>query len=116
MRDDTALADYYRTADIYLHAARVESFGNVLLEARACGTPIVATAVGGIPEQVPEGTGILTPAGDPRAFADGIAALLQRDDLRASIAEAGLRHVLDHFTLAQQAERFLGWYEEILRG
>ena len=82
------LADYYRAADVYLHAVRVESFGNVLLEARACGTPVVASAVGGIPEQVPEGTGILVAQGDPRALASETGALLADAQLRGRIAEA----------------------------
>jgi glycosyltransferase involved in cell wall biosynthesis len=51
-KEPSALAQYYRAADIYVHAARIESFGNVLLEARACGIPVVAMAVGGIPEHM----------------------------------------------------------------
>ncbi len=50
---DTALvARYYQAADLYLHAARADTFPTTVLEALACGTPVVATAVGGIPEQV----------------------------------------------------------------
>ena len=108
------LATYYRAADIYLHAARVESFGNVLLEARACGTTIVATAIGGIPEQVAEGTGVLTKPNDAPGFAAAIARLLDNDALRESVANNGRRHVQEHFTLMLQARRFLAWYDEIL--
>lgn len=113
--DSARLAGYYRAADVYLHAARVESFGNVLLEARACGTAIVATATGGIPEQVPEGTGLLVRPGDPAAFAQAVATLLRDDALRTTIAGNGLRHVLQSFTLDLQAQRFLSWYQEIVR-
>jgi glycosyltransferase involved in cell wall biosynthesis len=112
--DPARLADYYRAADVYLHAARVESFGNVLLEARACGTPIVTTATGGIPEQVPEGTGMLVPQGDARAFAAAIEKLLSDESLREQIAANGERHVREHYTLRLQAERFIDWYREIL--
>lgn len=125
------LAEYYRAADLYLHAARVESFGNVLLEARACGTAIVATAVGGIPEQVralacdwapkslpqhdaDHATGVLVPERDPRAFAGAVTMLLRDPALRATIAANGKSHVHDDFTLALQAERFVEWYREIL--
>ena len=52
MSNQADLADYYRAADIYLHGALVESFGNTLLEAKACGTAIVSSGVGGIPEHV----------------------------------------------------------------
>jgi glycosyltransferase involved in cell wall biosynthesis len=113
-RDPTRLADYYRVANVYLHAARVESFGNVLLEARACGTPIVTTATGGIPEQVPEGTGMLVPQGDAVAFAAAIDRLLHDRDLREQLAANGLRHVQENFTLQLQAQRFIEWYREIL--
>jgi len=112
--DMSRLADYYRAADIYLHAARVESFGNVLLEARACGTPIVTTATGGIPEQVPEGTGMLVPQGDAPAFAAAIEKLLSDENLRKNIATNGERHVREHYTLHLQAERFIEWYREML--
>ena len=86
----------------------------MLLEARACGTAIVATAIGGIPEQVAEGTGVLTEPGNPTAFADAIARLLENDTLREAVANDGLRHVQENFTLMLQARRFLAWYDEIL--
>lgn len=129
-QDGVRLADFYRAATLYLHAARVESFGNVLLEARACGTPVVATSIGGIPEQVralgaawmPSGvkshdeahaTGALVPPGDPVAFAAAVAALLDDGALRNRLAENGKAQVDAEYTLRLQARRFLGWYEEI---
>lgn len=113
--DSARLADYYRAADVYLHAAHVESFGNVLLEARACGTPVVASAVGGIPEQIRDGaTGLLVRPGDPSAFAAAVETLLRDDALRAALAANGLQQVTTEFTLDVQAERFLQWYREIL--
>ena len=113
--DSERLASLYRAADVYLHAAHVESFGNVLLEARACGTPIVASAVGGIPEHVRNGsTGLLVPPGDPDAFAAALERLLTDETLRSTLAENGLRQVTTELTLDLQAERFLEWYREIL--
>ena len=50
--DPAAVAKYYQAADIYLHAARADSFPTTVLEALVCGTPVIATAIGGIPEQI----------------------------------------------------------------
>ena len=113
--DSQVLATYYRSADLYLHAARVESFGNVLLEARASGTAIVTTNTGGIPEQVAPGTGMLVESGDSAAFAQAVETLLLDDAMRTAIAASGLQHVRRSFTLDLQAERFLSWYEELAR-
>lgn len=113
--DSAALAGYYRAADIYLHAARVESFGNVLIEARACGTPVVSTATGGIPEQIRDGeTGLLVPPADPHALAAAVTRLLDDEPLRARLVANGLQQVQSEFTVDVQAQRFLDWYSEIL--
>ena len=64
------VARFYQAADLYLHGARIDTFPNAVLEALACGTPVVATAVGGIPEQIAEGrTGFLVAQGDSPAMA-----------------------------------------------
>ena len=113
--DSARLAEHYRASDAYLHAAHVESFGNVLLEARACGTPVIATAVGGIPEHVRDGdTGLLVPPGDGPAFAAAIERLMSNDELRSQIAGNGVRQVTTELTVDVQADRFLAWYREIL--
>lgn len=51
-KDPNVVAHYYQAADVYVHAARADTFPNTVLEALACGTPVVASAVGGILEQV----------------------------------------------------------------
>jgi glycosyltransferase involved in cell wall biosynthesis len=112
--DPCILAQYYRAADLFVHAAHVESFGNVLLEARACGTAIVTTATGAIPEHVGAEDGRLVPVGDSQALAEAIATLLRDDGLRRHVAAAGRERVLREFTLERQADRFLHWYEELL--
>ena len=59
------LANYYRAADLYVHASREESFLLTAAEALACGTPVVAASDGGVREVVDHGrTGLLTPPGD----------------------------------------------------
>ena len=46
------VANYFQAADLYVHAAKADTFPNAVLEALCCGTPVIATAVGGIPEQI----------------------------------------------------------------
>ena len=116
------VAAYYQAADIYIHAARADTFPTTVLEALACGIPTVATAVGGIPEQVLDldksksnsATGILTPPQDPPAMAAAIERLLSAPELlhRLSLnAAADARHRFDR---ERQVDEYLTWYREII--
>lgn len=83
------LAEYYRAADVCLVPSRSESFGLVALEAAACGTPVVASAVGGLRSLVDDGvTGFLVDARDPAAFAAPVATLLADADRAATMSAA----------------------------
>ncbi len=129
LRDPAAVARYYQAADLYLHAALADTFPNTVLEALACGTPVVATAVGGIPEQVrglarfdpalnasgpDEATGVLVPPGDAAAMAGAARALLADESLRRQLGDNAARDVRARFTLAQQGEAYLAWYRELI--
>jgi D-inositol-3-phosphate glycosyltransferase len=81
------LASYYRAADVCLVPSRSESFGLVALEAAACGTPVVAAAVGGLRSLVVHGrTGYLVEGRDPRAYATEVARLLDAPALAAAMS------------------------------
>ena len=67
-----------RGADVFVLASRFENNPVVLLEALSCGLPVVATAVGGVPEVVTDERGVLVAPHDPDALAAGIEALLSR--------------------------------------
>lgn len=114
-RDPTRLAEYYRAADVFIHAAHEEAFGKTVTEAMACGIPVVATAVGGIPEQLRHGeTGFLVPPCDDQAMAAAIHGLLVSLDVGESIGQAGAAEARRRFSLDTQVKAFLDWYEEIL--
>ncbi len=84
-----ALSTYYRAADVVVVPSRSESFGLVALEASACGTPVVAAAVGGLVSLVDHGTsGFLVDDRDPAVFARHIRQIIEDDDLarRMSVA------------------------------
>ncbi len=80
------LAHYYRAADVCLVPSRTESFGLVALEAAACGTPVVAAAVGGLRSLVDDAhTGFLVHGRDPAAWAAPVSLLLGDGELRAQM-------------------------------
>ncbi len=109
------IAQYYRAADIYIHAALDEAFGKTITEAGASGTPVVATAVGGIPEQIKDGqTGFLVPPKAHDAMALAMQTLLDDDLLRIRMGQAAAAHVKQHFGLERQVDEFLLWYDEVL--
>ncbi len=130
-----AVSRYYQAADIYIHSARVDTFPNTVLEAMACGTPVVATAVGGIPEQIKgaedtngrfrngdirgygpqEATGLLVPPGDAEGMADGIERVLTDEPLRRCLAKNAVIDARSRFSLERQVEAYLEWYDEILK-
>ena len=109
------VARYYQAADVYIHASKADTFPNTVLEALACGTPVVATRVGGIPEQIKEGqTGYLTPVGDPHAFAGRIIELLSRDDCRRNMGREAAIDARKRFDVKVQVDTYLEWYQTIL--
>lgn len=113
--DVTKVAEYYRAADLYVHAARAENLPLAVMEAMACETPVVASRVGGIPEVVAEGsTGLLAEPGDDEALAAAIETLLGDEERRRAFAHAGVARVGELFTLDLMAEAYLAWYFELL--
>lgn len=114
-KDPEGVARYYQAADVYVHAARADTFPNTILEALACGTPVVATAVGGIPEQIEDGvSGFLTPPGDAEAIAARVVGLLADEETRRRLAHQAAEFAEHRFDLNRQVDDYLAWYEGIL--
>ncbi|MEU2243131.1 D-inositol-3-phosphate glycosyltransferase [Streptomyces sp. NPDC018338] len=87
------LADWYRAADVLVVPSRSESFGLVALEAQACGTPVLAAAVGGLPTAVWDGvTGLLVHGHDPVEYARRLRWLAAHPEAVESMGEAAVRH------------------------
>jgi glycosyltransferase involved in cell wall biosynthesis len=115
VRDPLTVAKYFQAADVYVHPARADTFPVAVLEALACGTPVVASAVGGIPEQVEdERTGYLTPIGDPAALAARVARLLDDERLRARLGDEAVRQARRQFDFERQVSAYLDWYHELV--
>jgi len=109
------VACYYQASDVYLHAAHADTFPNVILEALACGTPVVATAVGGIPEQITDGeTGFLIPPHDHMAMADRVAQLLRDPELCQKMGVNSFKYARRHFGSDRMVDEYLDFYQSAL--
>lgn len=112
----SSLRDYYNAADVFVLPSHYESLGFVAIEAMACGTPVVASRVGGIPSIVSHGvTGYLTSQRCPEAFANQIEILLGNRDLYCYMAEEAINKAdsLNWNSTAQQVDQL---YSEVILG
>jgi D-inositol-3-phosphate glycosyltransferase len=108
------LPRYYQAADALVVASRYESFGLVAVEALACGTPVVASKVGGLPSIVRDGeNGVLIPWRRPEAFAEQLDALLA-DCPRLHRLRAAARPSVERFDWRQVGEQVLDLYRELI--
>ena len=102
--------------DIFVQASLVEAFPMAILEASGIGLPVVATAVGGVPEAIIEGeTGRLVPKADPKSLATALLEVSRSAALRERMGEAGRANVCANFTREQMVARTLEIYEEMLK-
>lgn len=105
------LVHYLRAADVYVHPARDDTFPLAVLEALACGLPVVATPVGGIPEQVQDGeTGLLA---DLTNLPHAVEQLLADESLRRRMSTAAASDARRRFSLRAQVTAYLDWFGEI---
>lgn len=108
---------WFRAADLLLHAPRVEAFGLVLVQAMASGTPVVAAAVGGIPEVVTDGvTGLLAPPEDAEALGAALAGLLADPGRRAAMGAAARGDAEARFAASRFAADHRRLYESLRHG
>jgi glycosyltransferase involved in cell wall biosynthesis len=115
LSDPVQVAVYYQSADLLIHAAHADNYPLVVLEALTCGTPVVATDVGGIGEQIRHGeTGFLVPEGDAEAMAQRVLQLMEQPNLLRTMGQAAAAQVRVAGSLAQHADAYLAWFEELL--
>jgi len=113
--DEKIVASYYQASDIYVHAARADTFPNTVIESLACATPVVATGIGGITEQIDDGVnGFLVPPARPDMMAARIHQLFSDDELRLKMGASAAESARRRFDLNRQVNDYLRWYNEIL--
>ena len=115
-RPPEELVEIYRAADIVAAPSYNESFGLVVIEAQASGTPVIAARVGGLPIVVADGeTGILVDGHDPDDWADAISRMLDDDAMRLAMAERAVAHAAQ-FSWQSSAAALVQIYQEALAG
>jgi D-inositol-3-phosphate glycosyltransferase len=108
------LPQWYRAADLVIVPSYSESFGLVALEAQACGTPVVATAVGGLRTAVADGiSGVLVDGHDPKAWSSVISRLLQEPQRRVLLSMGAIEHA-SHFGWDVTARGTLDIYDQVI--
>ena len=110
-RDSVELARWLASADALVHAGTRETFGLVVLEALACGRPVVATRAGAIPELVDESVGLLAEPHDAASLAAAIAALYERDI--EALGQAARTRVLERYTWSRALPLQLAAYARL---
>jgi glycosyltransferase involved in cell wall biosynthesis len=113
--EDGLLSLIYSAADVFVLPSLADNLPNTMLESIACGTPVVASAVGGIPDTVRPGvTGLLVKTGDAAELRSAILGLLGNDSLGAEMSANCRKIALAEYSLELQARRYLEIYEAML--
>lgn len=115
--DDRYLSVIYSAADVFVIPSRQDNLPATALEAMACGTPVVGSTVGGIPEMVRPGeTGFLAADGDPGELRDGILRVLRDPEERDALSRRCRERALREHGLERQARRYASLYRALLDG
>jgi glycosyltransferase involved in cell wall biosynthesis len=118
--DSSAMPAFYRDLDLFILPSRTtpgwkEQFGRVLIEAMACGVPVIGSDSGEIPHVI-DGAGLTFPEGDRVALTAHLQRLSDDSSARAKLAAAGRRRVLEHYTMAQIATQTAAVYRRLMEG
>jgi len=111
--DQVKVAEIYQAADIYLHMAKIENLPIAIIESLSCGTPVIASAVGGIPEQIKDGfNGYLIPKGEEDLAVKRIQELVSNQDLYHRLSDHALDDALKRYSLTKCIDSYFDFYFE----
>jgi glycosyltransferase involved in cell wall biosynthesis len=113
--DNEHMVRLYRSADVMVNTSLVDNMPNSILEALACGIPVVSTNVGGVPYMVNHGEhALLVPPGDPQAMADAVIRLCDESQLKDRMVKAG-RDLVSQYSWSNVREKWLSIYTSLLQ-
>ncbi|MCC6500343.1 MAG: glycosyltransferase [Anaerolineales bacterium] len=113
VRDQDKLSYYYSAAEVVVMPSHYESFGMVALEAMACGTPVIASEVGGLAYLVRDGeTGFTIPAEEPETLCEKLSWLLNDPDLHDSMSKRAVEYAQD-YAWEKVAEQIVDLYNHL---
>jgi len=115
IKDKNEISDIYNLADIFCISSLDDNFPTTVLEAMSCGIPIAGFDVGGIPEQVTEGCGIMVKSKDMKALGKAMERLLNNDEMRKKFSENCRKRVLQNYSISKFTDNYIELYNEVLK-
>jgi glycosyltransferase involved in cell wall biosynthesis len=114
VQSDRLLSIVYSAADVFVLPAIQDNLPNTILEALACGLPVVAFSTGGIPDLVRDGVeGRLVPCGNTTALRDALLHVLNNEDVRRSMSVNARSRAVQEYKLEIQAQRYFDLYRSL---
>ena len=109
------LVKWFQAASVCIVPSHSESFGLVAIEAQACGTPVVAARVGGLPTAVRDGiSGVLVDGHEPATWADHILSVVTNEGLRSKLSAEAIAHA-SHFGWEDTTDKLISVYNEAVK-
>ena len=110
LHDKRDVAEVYQASDVYLHPTKADTYPNVILEAMSCGTPVIASDVGGIPEQITDQVDGRILPNQPETFASAIKEIILDDQKRDNFAKQSLCKARKLFNESDMIGKYHDWY------
>lgn len=110
LHDKRDVAEVYQASDVYLHPTKADTYPNVILEAMSCGTPVIASDVGGIPEQITDQVDGRILPNQPETFASAIKEIIIDDQKRNNFAKQSLYKARKLFNESDMIGKYHDWY------
>jgi glycosyltransferase involved in cell wall biosynthesis len=115
IKDSEMIAKAYNCADVFVVPSLEDNLPNTVMEAMACGVPVVAFNVGGIPDMIQDNeNGLLVQVQNSQELAQKINYLLENKEVRTRLGQAGFQTVRERYTLAIQAGNYINLYKSLL--